>query len=152
MIKFIKENWFKIVIIIVLLISINVYNKEKQDQQYKEKQDQQYKEKQNKTEFEFKMKEKCKNICNKTYQDMVKECDLIIPISKEFTYNSDLNTCLYYSSEYLDNGFLSRTHTRVIVDCFSNKEIIISEYEGYKLWSGVNYLVFNKRKCQLFPK
>jgi len=73
-------------------------------------------------EFMFSMKQKCREEGNKTYQEDEKEKgsgSLCVP---QYSYNKELNTCLYYGCFIASDG---KFMEKWVKDVFTNEEIIM---------------------------
>ncbi len=128
--KFIKENWFKIVIaicaiFIVILYGLSKYNVwEKQDAERLLIEQRQQKK-------ELEQKERCNNIGSEAHIKLTNELKgnkafMFEPI---YHFNSKLNTCLY-SGGWIEGEFINK----FIKDVYKNEDIILYiESEGESL-------------------
>ena len=107
---FMKENWFKVGLVIILSIAgismahyYLVFLPEKENQ-----------------DFLFSMKQKCQDSGTKLYEEDFKEMGRSALFTPEYAYNQKLNTCLY-ASGYIQSNSLQKW----IKDVHSNKEIVL---------------------------
>lgn len=147
--KFIKENWFKIIIILSIFFVVAVYlfiikpsydkkeliqnniNCQKEGYKIYEKDKKEFDEEQKRYSF-------CKTSGDIDCMDWT---DFYEP---EFIFSKELNTCLYKKETYVigrqsSSGFFSIHHS-TIRDVYSNKifkkQLIIKEGEGEEIISG----------------
>ena len=142
-----KNTFYKILSIAVLLIAgsavyyfvfyIPNYNQEKMElnKEIDEKKSE---------DDKFAMKKKCSDVCSDFYELDTKDhedssFEIGIP---EYTYNSALNTCLYYNSEHSSNNTMTSYSDHYIKDCFTHEridgfvsfnEFDLDKYDEFKL-------------------
>lgn len=131
--NFIKENWFKLSIVIIIIISIFQYFNlaiKKQDTQ---------------------------NIlnCKKTAEEYTEKLALkkLNYLEPKYIYNKEMNACVYMSHEIF-HGF-GGGYTETITNLDTNDQIISSSYTGYEtgkleLFMGVTKEEFDLKEKELF--
>jgi len=149
--KFIKENWFKLSIIVIILIAIFWYfsndgrkendefgqtqsqisNAEEQKNTYLEQQTESNtpqntvvpKPQETATQKNLFTKIQCKEIGEKAYNDLVNELGYYQVFNPEYSYNARLNTCLYAGGFF---GSDKADYMEMFVkDTISNRAILI---------------------------
>lgn len=145
--NWIKQNWFKLLIIVIVLITIFLYfsNEQREERKTKSQQTQaelnkspeqqslsseRQEEPESKINQPEKLSEKslltkiqCKEMGEKAYNDLVEKLGSYLVFNPEYSYNESLDTCLYAGGFF---GSDKADYMEMFVkDTVSNKTILI---------------------------
>ena len=129
--EFIKENWFKLSILVVLVVMgfcllSNIF----------------YKQNQSNTE-------NCRKIGEEYRKAEINDNPSLSFFSPKYSYNQKLNTCIY-SGGYLDSKTKILITTKYIKDLNTNEEIAFSDYIGGEKGFGIDRADFDSKEKELF--
>lgn len=130
--KWLKENWFKISVLIILLIFGSYYFLVVVEGQKANAR-----------------KEGCRRIAEEYRQNEISENPALSFFVPKYIYNKTLDTCLY-SGGYLDPSIKKANVTKYIKDLNTNEELVGSTYIGVEKYYGVDNAEFAKQEEMLF--
>lgn len=140
--NFLNENWFKIILIIILiaglsvatyLVSFFVTGKNKVEQE-NQANSQKFKSEELDSQKIFQQNEKCKSLSDE-YLKNIKNSEYGSTYIREIHFSKKLNTCLIYSEGYLIDT-ISRPAIEIeykfVTDLLTNKRLIRLNYKNKK--------------------
>lgn len=130
--NWLKENWFKFLIIITMFISGNYYFIAViKNQQIRVNID------------------NCRKIGEEYKKNEIKENPKLSFFAPKYTFNRDLDACIY-SGGFMDISFKENNVTRYIKNLNTNEEIVGSTYIGKEKMFGAYNSEFFEKDRELF--